>query len=256
MKKTLFQRFVRAFGYHAVPVQAPWREGFPEATDADIDLMKRAAPFTMTTRERRWALISAVRHVAANRIPGDFVEAGVWRGGSSMIAGASFAAMNDTARTLWLYDTFEGMTKPTLHDVQARDGLSAAQVFDKTKTGADSSDWCFASLDDVKATMAQSGYPAGQVRYVKGKVEDTLKTASNVPERIALLRLDTDWYESTKAEMEILYPRLSPGGVLILDDYGHWTGARKAVDEYFAAHGAHPLLVRVDESCRIAIKAG
>jgi hypothetical protein len=256
MKKTLFQRFVRSFGYHAVPVQTPWREGFPEASDADIALMKRAAPFTMTTRERRWSLIEAVRYVAANQIPGDFVEAGVWRGGSSLIAGASFAALGDTTRTLWLYDTFEGMTKPTLHDVQARDGLSAAEVFDTKKTGADRSDWCFASLEDVQATMAQSGYPPAKVRYVKGKVEDTLRDPANVPDRIALLRLDTDWYDSTKAEMDILYPRLAPGGVLILDDYGHWVGARKAVDEYFYARGIRPMLMRVDESCRVMLKAG
>jgi hypothetical protein len=107
-------------------------------------------------------------------------------------------------------------------------------------------------LDAVRRTVLGSGYPAERVHFVEGRVEDTLP--AHAPEQLALLRLDTDWYESTRAEMEHLYPRLVPGGVLIIDDYGHWEGARRAVDEHFAAHGPAPLLHRIDYTARIAVK--
>ena len=87
---------------------------------------------------------------------------------------------------------------------------------------------------------------------VKGKVEDTLP--GHAPDHIAVLRLDTDWYASTKHEMEHLYPRLARGGVLIIDDYGHWAGSRQAVDEYLAEHGIHLLLNRTDYTGRMALK--
>jgi hypothetical protein len=100
--------------------------------------------------------------------------------------------------------------------------------------------------------MALSGYDAARLRFVKGKVEDTVP--AQAPARIAILRLDTDWYESTRHELEHLDPRLSPGGVLIIDDYGHWAGCRQAVDEYFASRKLHALLNRVDYTGRIAVK--
>ena len=83
-----------------------------------------------------------------------------------------------------------------------------------------------------------TGYPPERIHFVRGPVEETLPAGA--PDEIALLRLDTDWYESTRHELEHLYPRLAAGGVLLVDDYGHWEGARKAVDEYFADHGDRP----------------
>jgi hypothetical protein len=100
--------------------------------------------------------------------------------------------------------------------------------------------------------MDSTGYPQNRVRFIKGRVEETVP--GEAPEQIALLRLDTDWYESTQHELEYLFPRLAPGGVLILDDYGHWAGARKAVDDYIALHKLPLLLCRIDMSGRIAIK--
>jgi hypothetical protein len=114
--------------------------------------------------------------------------------------------------------------------------------------------WHYVPVEEVRAAVLSTGYPAERVHMVEGKVEDTLPGAA--PERIAVLRLDTDWYASTKHEMEQLYPRLSPGGVLILDDYGHYEGARQAVDEYFAEHGGRPLLSRVDYTGRVGVKGG
>jgi O-methyltransferase len=111
--------------------------------------------------------------------------------------------------------------------------------------------WCIASLDDVRANLLSTGYPANQIHFVPGKVEQTIP--KTLPERLALLRLDTDWYESTKHELEHLYPRLSNDGVLIIDDYGHWRGAREAVDEFFL-RSRHPLLHRLDYTGRLMLK--
>ena len=112
--------------------------------------------------------------------------------------------------------------------------------------------WCHATLDDVQHNMRATGYPQERVHYVQGKVKDTL--LKQRPRSVACLRLDTDWYESTRHELEHLFPRLASGGVLILDDYGFWAGQKKAVDEYFAAHGITLLLKRIDANARLAIK--
>ena len=110
----------------------------------------------------------------------------------------------------------------------------------------------YASLADVKQCLALANYPEDKVRYVVGDVVKTL--AGNKPEQIAILRLDTDFYDSTKAELEQLYGLLSPGGILIIDDYGSWDGARKAVDEFNAALPRPLFLARIDETGRIAQK--
>lgn len=204
---------------------------------------ERCAAFTMTSRERMYALWHAAKYV--RRLDGDYVECGVWRGGSSMLA-----ALALDSRTMWLYDTYEGMSEPGPEDV-AVTGLNARESWEEIRR-EDGQTLARASLEDVQANMAGLGIDPSIVRYVKGKVEDTIP--SQAPERIALLRLDTDWYASTRHELEHLWPRLVPGGVLIIDDYGHWQGARRAVDEFFAARDDAPLLVRVDYTGRVAIK--
>jgi len=114
--------------------------------------------------------------------------------------------------------------------------------------------WAVADIEDVRRNMASTGYPQDLVRYLKGPVEQTLP-ALGPPGPIALLRLDTDWYESTKHELMHLFPLVRPGGILIIDDYGHWEGARKAVDEYFAATGRPFFLHRIDYTGRLLVKA-
>jgi hypothetical protein len=109
-----------------------------------------------------------------------------------------------------------------------------------------------AKLSDVQRNLGSTQYPHDQIRYIVGKVEETIPRY--LPGQIALLRLDTDWYSSTHHELSHLYPLLSPQGFLIIDDYGHWAGARKATDEYFAAHKHPPFLHRVDYTGRIAQK--
>ncbi|HXO65098.1 MAG TPA: TylF/MycF/NovP-related O-methyltransferase [Steroidobacteraceae bacterium] len=228
----------------------------PEATTRDIETLRSVRAYTMTSTERQWALINAVRYIVQARIPGDLVECGVWRGGAAMAVALTLIDSNDRERGLWLYDTFTGMTEPGSVDRRSSDGAAAHETWARQRRGDGENEWCRASLEDVRANIEHTGYPTGRIRYVKGPVEHTLLATENRPQRIALLRLDTDWYESTRVELEQLYPRLSPGGVLIIDDYGHWEGARKAVDEFFAARGERLLLNRIDDTGRIAIAPG
>jgi O-methyltransferase len=227
----------------------------PLAHDFDADAVqaiREVAGYTQTTPERIVALRDAVRYVARSGLPGDIVECGVWRGGSMMVIANELVRQGVTDRRLWLYDTYTGMTAPTDDDITVT-GRTGAEWVDSelAKPEKDSTGVTGVSLATVRANVASTGYPAERQTYVVGPVEETLLTGE-LPERIALLRLDTDFYESTKAEMEQLYPRLVPGGILILDDYGYWQGARKAVDDYFADNAA--LLVRLDNSARLVVK--
>lgn len=206
----------------------------------------------MTSPERLWSLLGAVRHVVDTQVPGDFVECGVWRGGSVMAMAKELVSLGVTDRHIWLYDTFAGMTSPTLEDVEAGTGVSAQVMLNSTPVADGNNVWCVAGLPDVQANIRSTGYPFGQFTFVEGDVGQTLHQSA--PSKVALLRLDTDWYESTKTELEVLYPRLSVGGVCIFDDYGHWQGARRAVDEYFEELGHRPYMHPIDYSGRVLIK--
>lgn len=205
---------------------------------------------TMTSVSRMYALYNAIDYVVRAHIPGDIVECGVWRGGSSMLAALVLKQSGQTGRELFLYDTYEGMTEPGGRDIDRFRQPAKLQLERATK---DDLIWAYAALQDVRTNLLSTGYPAEKLNFVKGKVEDTIP--STAPEQIALLRLDTDWYESTYHELIHLFPRLTAGGVLILDDYGHWAGAREAVDQYFREQSVSLLLNRIDYTGRIGIKA-
>lgn len=216
----------------AKPAQAT-AEPTPGYSDVEERIYNLAAPYTATDRNRVLALIDAVRHVQRAGLAGALVECGVWRGGSMMVVAATLLEVGVRDRELYLFDTFEGMTKPEERDVSIH-GQSAPERFNELLQPDGSVEWCSASLEDVQRNMALTGYPAERIHYVCGPVEETLP--AQAPEKIALLRLDTDWYASTRHELETLYPRLAPGGVLIVDDYHWWRGSREAVDEYIAKH--------------------
>jgi O-methyltransferase len=220
-------------------------------SDADRALIKRVKPFTMTTPERIVGLRAAVQYVCANRLPGDFVECGVWRGGSTMAAALTFMEMGDTSRDLWLFDTFEGMPPPKDMDVRY-DGVSAQALLGTHAKTTDDHYWAIAPLNEVHANLTATGYPSEKWHCIKGRVEETIP--AQAPADIALLRLDTDWYESTKHELDHLYRRVTPGGVVIIDDYGWYRGARQATDEFLAALPFKPLLNRLDRTGRLLIK--
>jgi len=218
------------------------RGGFPFDFDDDyIDIIERVKPFTMTSNERLFGLIESVKYVLKAGIMGDIVECGVYKGGSVMAIALTLLRENCSDKILYLYDTFSGMTAPTKVDVD---------FFGRRPSNW--AEWAIAPIADVKGAVYSTGYPPERIHFVKGRVEDTLP--SRAPDNICLLRLDTDWYESTRHELVHLFPRLSSGGVLIVDDYGQYRGARKAVDEYFYECGVPVLLHRMDFSGRICIK--
>jgi O-methyltransferase len=216
----------------------------------DQEILRRIADYTMTGIERQVALIQAVRHLVQQGVAGCFVECGVWRGGSSMAVALALAQEGATQRDLYLYDTFEGMTPPTDVD-RTTDGTPAKIHLDRDVKRTNY--WCVAGINDVRQNMASTGYPADRIHLIPGPVEKTIP--QNQPgEQIALLRLDTDWYESTKHELTCLFPRLCEGGILIIDDYGHWEGARKAVDEYLDGLTRKFYMHRIDYTGRLLVK--
>lgn len=225
----------------------------PEATEKDREIVQTCKPFTMTSDARLWATISASKYLAINGIEGAFVECGVWRSGSSMAMALSLLEVNIRDRRFFLYDTFAGMTEPSEDDIDFHN-VKAKEILSRTPKEDGNNFWCIASLEDVQANMASTSYPKELIRYIQGDIVETLKSSENIPDKIALLRLDTDWYQSTKVELEVLYPRLVKGGVCIIDDYGHWRGARKAVTEYFEKQGLYPLIQVTDYTGRLLIK--
>jgi len=208
--------------------------------------------YTMTGIERVNAVIEAVKYVEKNKIGGVIVECGVWKGGSTMAMALTLKMLNSETRELYLYDTFSGMNAPTDDDIQY-DGTLAEKKFSETKLSKNTSTWCAWSLDKVRENVFSTGYPQEKFHFIKGEVENTIP--ENIPQEIALLRLDTDWYESTKHELIHLFPLLSPNGVIIIDDYGHWGGAKKAVDEYISENNLTLLLNRIDYTGRVGIKS-
>jgi O-methyltransferase len=213
-------------------------------------IIERVKPVTMSGPERIAALYEATRYIARNKIEGDFVECGVWKGGSMMVAALTLLGAGPDRPMLHLFDTYEGMTAPTDVDRSSLSAATAAELLANNDKSARV--WAYSPLDEVRRNLASTGYPSDRLKFVMGRVEDTLP--SEAPDKISLLRLDTDWYESTKHELTHLFPRLVAGGVLIVDDYGHWAGSKKAVDEYIEEQGIALLLNRIDYTGRIAVK--
>ncbi len=271
MLQQIIFSFIRKRGYHIVheSVLEQWvKKRFPDihqarhyrllldeiAVDIQNDeqfmqLYEKCASFTMTSIERMYALHNTVQYIVGNQIPGAFVECGVWKGGSMMQTALSLLQLGVKDRDLYLYDTYAGLPEPTEVDKDYR-GHEAMERWEENKADGHNK-WCYAPLEEVKANLLGTGYPAEKIHFIQGKVEDTIPGV--MPEEIALLRLDTDFYASTKHELLHLYPPLAQKGILIIDDYGHWQGQRKAVDGYFS--DKHILLNRIDHTSRLVMKA-
>jgi len=242
--KKLMKDMIHKAGLH-VDEEIPF-----DFSEIEKNMIYTVKPFTKTSPERIKNLMDCMIYIIKNNIQGDFVECGVWKGGSIMVILKMLIDLEVWDRNVYLYDTFEGMTEPTSEDVYSESGKLAMKEYNKTKNSDGLSNWNNSSIDEVKRNITIIGYNSKYIHFIKGKVEDTLP--ANAPDKIALLRLDTDWYESTKHELETLYPKLSDKGILIIDDYGYWKGAKKAVDEYFK--GNQIFLMRIDSTARIAIK--
>lgn len=213
---------------------------------AFMEIFLKVHDKTMVGLERSYVLYKTLNALLDQNIPGDLVECGVWKGGSCMLMAYVLQQRGETHRHIFLYDTFEGMTNPGEADGDFEKGeWKRLQANDQT------SNWCRSPMEEVKANMKTTGYPAENIVYVKGKVEDTVPATA--PSQIALLRLDTDWYASTQHELQYLFPLLTQRGVLLIDDYGAWQGARKATDEFF--QGKPYYILRIDHSGVVVIKS-
>jgi len=247
MIKAAIHKSFRLFGLDIIDFPPRQLAYPPDFRKDEADLIREVRPWTMTSVERIYALIQAVRYVSANAIAGAIVECGVWKGGSMLAVAKTLLQLQDVKRDLYLFDTFEGMSEPTVKDVDYS-GKRASEVL-LGDSGCKCAD---APLEEVKEVLYGTGYPKDKLHFIQGKVEETLPASA--PDSIALLRLDTDWYTSTKHELLHLFPRLSQAGVIIIDDYGHWKGSQQACDEYFAENGIAILLNRIDYTGRIGLK--
>ncbi|WP_298298071.1 TylF/MycF/NovP-related O-methyltransferase [Hydrotalea sp.] len=216
------------------------------------NIIAKVRPYTMTSNERLYGLIEAIKYIIQNNIPGNFVECGVWKGGSMMAIAETLLQLGVTDRQLYLYDTFTGMTAPTKEDQDSLNRDAASQLKNEAAYKTESVVWAFSTLEEVKNNIANIHYPSANIHFIEGDILQTVP--ATIPQQIALLRLDTDWYASTKHEMIHLYPKLNHLGVLIIDDYGFWKGSRQAVDEYIQEKNIQILLNRMDDTGRIAIK--
>jgi len=225
---------------------------FPADFEPEVrETIKLVRPYTRTSNEKLQVLIKAVEYLERSHIPGAYVECGVWRGGSMHAVARTLHRLGVDDRELYLFDTYEGMTEPTERDVKIGGKTAAEMLASAEKTG--DGVWAIASLPEVQAGVKRLPYPFERFHFAVGMVEDTVP--DQAPDQIAMLRLDTDWYESTRHELQQLYPRLAPGGVLIVDDYGWFKGSREATDEYLATLALPQHLIRAGSGA-IGIKPG
>jgi len=195
-------------------------------------IAKLVRPYTLIGRERIHSLYELARRIDLDGIPGDVVECGVCNGGSAAIL-SHFATRSTLNRNVWLLDSFEGMPETTEPDGEAARAHIGKEV---------------GSLARVQEVLELVSAEMSRVHIVKGWFQETFPTVT-IP-RIALLNIDADWYESVKLCLHTFYDRVSPGGFISFDDYGHWPGCRLAVDEFFRERGLHYRLREVDYTAR------
>jgi hypothetical protein len=251
IKSIINRGLFRIFGYQLVHVSKPKSIRIVEASDYDLETIVFSQKYSMQSQERLWALINATRYIVSSSIPGVFVECGVYRGGSAIAIARTLMNMGCIDRDIYLFDTFDGMTNPSDADFEIGSNISAKELLANAPKGEGGNVWAHASSAEVLNALITVGYPQAKIHLVVGDVAQTLKAA--IPKQICLLRLDTDWYESTRIELERLVPQISKGGVMIIDDFGHWDGARRAVTEYLKAENINRMLQYIDYTGRLII---
>ena len=227
---------------------------FPDSNNFEKELFDIISEYTMTSHERIFALMKSINFVKHNNVDGDFVECGVWRGGN-LILFQKFVEKYNLSKKIYAYDTFEGMSEPDKIDETFK-GESSKDLLNKLyKKKVDRKKNILiadCSIEQVQENFKKFSNKNNLI-CVKGPVEKTLDIKENLPNKISILRLDTDWYSSTKKELEVLFPLLEKNGILIIDDYGFWKGARKAVDEYF--ENKNVTMFKIDFTGRMIINS-
>ncbi len=224
-----------------------------EFTKRDIEIFNyvNERDLTMIGQQRMFSNILIAKWITQNELDGDFVECGVWRGGSTLLVKMIFEEYGNNSK-VWLFDTFKGMTEPTDDDINFV-GQPARHKYLKSRK-SDYVNWVYASYQEVKENFIRSGVKIEDCEFVIGDVLKTIKDYDDKIKKISFLRLDTDWYESTKIELDYFYPKIVKDGFLVIDDYGHWGGSRKATDEYLSEKKIHKFKNMIDFSCRMIRK--
>ena len=219
---------------------------------AKSDILNIISKYSMTPKIRIYNLIQSLRYVKQKNIDGDFVECGVWKGGNIILFKKFLdREFQNKNKIIYAYDTFEGMSEPGIDDNDLRNNEAASRMLEKDKNKK-SNLWGVCTIENVKRNIINETTNLNNIKFIKGKVEDTLNEEKNLPSKISILRLDTDWYSSTKKELEVMFDRVTSGGIIIIDDYGHWSGSKKAVDEFFK--NKYVWMHYVDYACRLIIK--
>ena len=248
--KNIIKKVLSLYSLKLVNIHNEDDPDFPVETHKEIKkFINISNQFSMTGKKRMYLLSQAILNAKNLKLEGDFVECGVWRGGNILL----YKLLNDfykLNKSIYAYDTFDGMTSPEDVDRDYKGKLAIQDMKIQKKNEDENNIHAFAKIDTVKKNIA-AYTNLEMIKFIKGPVEETLTKHENLPSKISVLRLDTDWYKSTKIELEILYPKLVKGGVLIIDDYGYFEGARKAVNEYFKEK---KWLHVVDQTCRYLIK--
>ncbi len=246
--KNQIKNFFNRFGYELINKN----QKIAELSESDKDLINLVSNYSMTPQIRIFNLLQSLRHLKHKNIEGDYVECGVWKGGNLILFKKFLENENQKEKkSIYAFDTFEGMTEPDKNDYDLSNHLDAIDLM-KSDKNKSSNIWGVCSIENVKKNLSKNLKNLNGINLIKGPVEKTLTIKENIPDCISLLRLDTDWYSSTKKELEVLYEKVTPGGIIIIDDYGHWGGAKKAVDEFFK--DKYVWMHYVDYACRLIIK--
>ncbi len=215
MIKRLVKKLIDTMGFklERKDTRDPYSSLATDLTSEEISLIKSISEskYTLVSIQRLVATLLACKYVVKNNIPGDFVECGVWRGGNSILAKKTFESLGSDKK-VYMFDTFKGMTEPTELDISIQTGANAKQKY-QDNLNESHNEWCYASLQDVQNNVVASGIDLDSMKFIQGDVLKTLNVKTNLPNEISVLRLDTDWYESTKKELEVLYPLLETKGV-------------------------------------------
>ena len=213
-------------------------------------LIKASSEYTFKSKLEMWTVICCLRNIINQKIDGDIVETGVWKGGTLILV-KKILEDYEAKKKIIGFDTFEGgFEKPSELDKKIRYGFKEkGNLYNKT---FNYKKFETSSLNNTLSNIKKNCKNIEELYLIKGKIENTLEK-ENI-KKISLLMLDTDYYESTKFALEKLYDKVSQNGIIYIDDYGNWKGAKQAVDEFFEKKKINPFLIRTSSASRIFIK--